>query len=145
MKRGKQVSRAIIDPLAITVARCLRHWHMKVLKGLGNKKYLITYSKILQIASTADQLASKINLETPQLVDKKFLFSWIWPTKSSKNNFFRSARCFLPSHIQQHKWNNCFIKNAHKISRILSDFICKNKRFSACFNCEQTRTVQSEL
>ena len=35
---------------------------MKVLKGLGNKKYLITYSKILQIASTADQLASKKKL-----------------------------------------------------------------------------------
>ena len=31
------------------------------------------------------------------------------------------------------EWNNCFIKNAHKILRILLDFICKNKRFSACF------------
>ena len=31
------------------------------------------------------------------------------------------------------EWNNCFIKNAHKILRILPDFICKNKRFSACF------------
>ena len=38
-------------------------------------------------------------------------------------------------------WNNCFIKNAHKISRILPDFICKNNRFSACFDFEQTRTV----
>ena len=61
---------------------------MKVLKDLGNKKYLITYAKILQIASAADQLASKKTLETPQLVGKKFLFSWMWPTKSSKNNFF---------------------------------------------------------
>ena len=26
------------------------------------------------------------------------------------------------------EWNNCFIKNAHKISRILPDFICKNNR-----------------
>ena len=35
------------------------------------------------------------------------------------------------------EWNNCFIKNAHKISTILPDFICKKKkkkqRFSACF------------
>ena len=31
------------------------------------------------------------------------------------------------------EWNNCFIENAHKISRILPDFICKNNRFSACF------------
>ena len=61
---------------------------MKVLKDLGNKKYLITYAKILQIASAADQLASEKTLETPQLVHKKFLFSWMWPTKSSKNNFF---------------------------------------------------------
>ena len=60
---------------------------MKVLKGLGNKKYLNTYSKIHQIAP-ADQLTSKTTLETPQLADKKFLFSWMWPTKSSKNNFF---------------------------------------------------------
>ena len=29
---------------------------------------MITYSKILQIATAADQLASKKNLETPQLV-----------------------------------------------------------------------------
>ena len=31
------------------------------------------------------------------------------------------------------EWNNCFIKNAHKISRILPNFICKNNLFSACF------------
>ena len=31
------------------------------------------------------------------------------------------------------EWNNCVIKNAHKIWRILHDFICKNNRFSACF------------
>ena len=31
------------------------------------------------------------------------------------------------------EWNNCFIKNAHKISRILSDFFGKNNRFSGCF------------
>ena len=31
------------------------------------------------------------------------------------------------------EWNNFFIKNAHKISRILPGFICKNNRFSACF------------
>ena len=39
------------------------------------------------------------------------------------------------------KWNNCFIKNAHKISRILPNFICKNNQFSACFNFDQTCTV----
>ena len=61
---------------------------MKVLKGLGNKKYLITYSKILQIASTADQLANKKKLGSSSASRQKFLFSWMWPTKSSKNNFF---------------------------------------------------------
>ena len=30
------------------------------------------------------------------------------------------------------EWNNCFIKNAQKILRILPDCICKNNRFSAC-------------
>ena len=77
-----------IDPLAITVARCLLHiWHMKVLKGLGNKKYLNTYSKIHQIASAADQLASKINGNS-SASRQNLLFSWMWPAKSRKNNFF---------------------------------------------------------
>ena len=33
------------------------------------------------------------------------------------------------NHLMSNKreWNNCFIKNAHKISRILPDFICKNQ------------------
>ena len=33
----------------------------------------------------------------------------------------------------KHEWNYCFIKNAHKISRILPNYICKNNWFSACF------------
>ena len=97
MKRGKLVSRAIIDPLAITVARCLRHWHMKVVKGLGNKKYLITYSKILQIASTADQLASKKNLETPQLVDKNSSSHGYGPQKEAKTIFFAAHAMVIVS------------------------------------------------
>ena len=32
------------------------------------------------------------------------------------------------------EWNNCFIKDADKISKILLNFICKNNRFSACFS-----------
>ena len=39
------------------------------------------------------------------------------------------------------KWNNCFIKNAHKISRILLDFICKPTNFQLVFNVEQMYTV----
>ena len=77
-----------IDPLAITVARCLRHWHIKVLKGLGNIKYLNTYFKIHQIASTADQLASKKKkLETPQLVDKNSSSHGCGPQKVAKTIF----------------------------------------------------------
>ena len=34
----------------------------------------------------------------------------------------------------KYEWNNCFINNAHKISRILPDF-------QLVFNFEQTRTV----
>ena len=48
---------------------------------------MITYSKILQIASAVDQLASK-KLGNSSASRQKFLFSWMWPTKSSKNNFF---------------------------------------------------------
>ena len=41
------------------------------------------------------------------------------------------------------EWNNFFIKNAHKISRILSDFLVKTTDFQVVFffNFEQTRTV----
>ena len=43
--------------------------------------------------------------------------------------------CIGYNHLisNKRKWNNCFIKNAHKMSRILPDFICKNNRFSAYF------------
>ena len=39
--------------------------------------------------------------------------------------------------------NNCFVKNAHKIWRILPGFICKNPAtdFQLVFNFELTRTV----
>ena len=62
------------------------------------------------------------------------------------NNYSTSA-CWIwvgYNHLISNKleWNNCFIKNARKILRILPDFICKNNRFSAFFfNFEQTRTV----
>ena len=61
---------------------------MKVLKGLGNKKYLNTYSRIHQIASAADKLASKVNGNS-SASRQKFLLSWMWPAKSS--NFFSAA------------------------------------------------------
>ena len=53
------------------------------------------------------------------------------------NNYSTSA-CWIwvgYNHLisKKRQWNNCFIKNAHKISKILPDFICKNSRFSAGF------------
>ena len=52
------------------------------------------------------------------------------------NNHFTSAIGYELAIIITYptsEWNNCFTKNAHKVSRILPDFICKNNRFSACF------------
>ena len=49
---------------------------------------MITYSKILQIASVADQLASKKNLETPQLVDKNSSSHGCGPQKVTKTIVF---------------------------------------------------------
>ena len=53
------------------------------------------------------------------------------------NNYSKSARWIWVgyNHLISNKreWNNCFIKNAHKLSRILPDVICKNNRFSASF------------
>ena len=63
---------------------------MKVLKGLGNKKYLITYSKIHKIASAADKLASKINGNSSDS-RLKFLLSWMWPQKVAKIFFAAHA------------------------------------------------------
>ena len=48
---------------------------------------MITYSKILQIASAADQLAGKKNLETPQLVDKNSSSHGCGPQKVAKTIF----------------------------------------------------------
>ena len=47
---------------------------------------------------------------------------------SQRGAFYNHLIC------NKYEWNNCFIKTAHKISRILPDFICKNNRFSACFS-----------
>ena len=43
------------------------------------------------------------------------------------------------------EWNNCFIKNARKISRILPDFIRKTTDFQLVFNFEHTRTERFYL
>ena len=45
-------------------------------------------------------------------------------------NEVRSAERVGYNHLiaSKREWNNCFIKNAHKTSRILPDFICKNNR-----------------
>jgi len=53
------------------------------------------------------------------------------------------ARLVGYNHLISNKreWNNCFNKNAHKIPRILPDFICKTTDFQLVFNFEQTRTV----
>ena len=52
------------------------------------------------------------------------------------NNYSTSMRWIGVgyNHLISNKseWHNCFIKNAHKISRILPNVICKNNRFSAC-------------
>ena len=39
------------------------------------------------------------------------------------------------------EWNNCFIKNAHKISGNLPTLFVKTTNFQLVFNFEQTRTV----
>ena len=36
---------------------------------------------------------------------------------------------------------NCFLKNAHKVSRVLPNFICKTTDFQLVFTFEQTCTV----
>ena len=56
---------------------------MRELKGLGNKKYWNTYSKIHQIASAAGKLASKISGNF-SASGQKVLLSWMWPVERSK-------------------------------------------------------------
>ena len=48
---------------------------------------MITYSKIRQIASVADKLASKINGNSSDS-RLKFILSWMWPQKVAKIFFF---------------------------------------------------------
>ena len=80
---GKQDSTA--DRSTSYITRCLRYWHMKVLKGLGIKSTWILTLKYT--ASATDQLVSKINGNS-SASRQKFLFSWMWPAKRSKNIFF---------------------------------------------------------
>ena len=39
------------------------------------------------------------------------------------------------------EWNNCFIKNAHKISRFFPTLFVKTIDFQLVFNFKQTRTI----
>ena len=62
---------------------------------------------------------------------------------SVKLNSARTFKVFTWEmiHCIFQRWNNCCVKNAHKISRILPGFICKRNRFQLVFNFEQMRTV----
>ena len=61
---------------------------MKVLKGFGKKKVLEYLLQLIhQIASAADQLASKISGDS-SASRQTFIFSWMWPRKRGKNKLF---------------------------------------------------------
>ena len=77
-------------------------------------------------------------------IDVKFIFDSACLSTSLRDKGLFSSANILPKADVVHRdvflllllcflANNCFIKNAHKISRILPDFICINNRFSACF------------
>ena len=64
---------------------------MKVLKGFGKKQVLEYLLQLIhQIASAADQLASKISGDS-LASRQRFLFSWMWPTKRGKKTIFFAA------------------------------------------------------
>ena len=53
----------------------------------------------------------------------------------------RSLAIIISYISNKREWNNCFNKNAYKISRILPNFIWKTTDFQLVFNFEKTRTV----
>ena len=57
------------------------------------------------------------------------------------NEALSAELAIIIAYPSKRQWNDCFIKNAHKISRILPDFIIKTTDFQLVFNFEQTRTV----
>ena len=60
---------------------------MKLLRGFGKKKVLEYLLQLIhQIASAADQLASKISGDS-SASRQNFLFSWMWPAKGAKTKF----------------------------------------------------------
>ena len=62
----------------------------------------------------------------------------IYSCKKLINNYYSTSARWIwvgYNHLVSNtrELNNCFIENAHKISKILADFICKNNQFWACF------------
>ena len=61
--------------------------------------------------------------------------------KTQSGRMMLTCRWSIRRSSYKREWNNCVIKNAHKISKILPDFICTTdlyklhlyNRFSACF------------
>ena len=68
-------------------------------------------------------------LRTKNIIDD-YIF-WLAVYLFKKVIFKKGNHLILISNKRE--WNNCVIENAHKIWRILPDFICKNNQFSACF------------
>ena len=56
---------------------------------------------------------------------------WIWDCSSQRGAWRRVVYKHLISNKRE--WNNCFIKNAHKISRILPDFTSKVGKIISLF------------
>ena len=93
------------------------------------------------------QQSSKCN-DTLFTADKQ-MWNWLCHRHNSQRSIFNNYStstlwiwvCYNHLISNKREWNNCFIKDAHKISRILPDFICKTADIQLVFNFEQTRIV----
>ena len=136
-KQLKHAQSHIIHVLTVMVYTAVfsllgRIWTWKsgvgpLLPAEGNSKSGVTWPLVSMSAISTNPMLlltrtryySVIVCFTPSIFKKLSSARWIW---ISYNHAISNKR----------EWNNCFINNAHKISRNPSNFVCKN-RFSACF------------
>ena len=103
--------------------------HVKIspLLWLHNKS-LLSHQKTIKVKWLGSSLPGRLGIRNFSSCGEKIFHSFSVLTREI---FFNTHREI--SYLCAPEWKNCFIKNAHKVWRILPNFICKNNRFSACF------------
>ena len=123
---SKHQSQIIVNVLTSNIDTLLNsRWSLLIMLSLSPSHW----EAALMISMIGDDVRLTASFDEGSVNHIESTLSW----KSIIIHYSTSARWIWVgyNHLtsNKHEWNNCFIKNAQKISWILPDFIGKNNRF----------------